>query len=160
MFDQFNGLPVHVLLVHAAVVFVPLLAVASVVYAVVPRWRSRIGWAAALLAIGAPVAALFAKISGEQFQTRLAGQGLPAEILAKIGEHQGFGNRTLLASAALGVVTGIMIYLTSRAAKGSPSPRAVDLGLTVVVVLLAVASGYYVFRTGDSGATIVWGSTS
>src|SRR3712207_2115532 len=37
VFDQFNGMPVHVLLVHAAVVFVPLLVLAAVVYAVVPR---------------------------------------------------------------------------------------------------------------------------
>lgn len=158
MFDQFNGLPVHVLLVHAVVVFVPLLALTSVAYALVPRWRSRVGWAAVLLAIGAPVAALFAKISGGQFRDRLAAKGLPAEILAKISTHEGYGNRTLFASLALGIVTVLMVYLTGRAGKGGPAPRAVGLGLTVVIVLLAVVSGYYVFRTGDSGATVVWGS--
>ena len=45
MFDQINGLPVHVLVLHAAVVFVPLLALGAVVYALVPRWRPRMGWA-------------------------------------------------------------------------------------------------------------------
>ena len=64
MFDQFNGLPVHALVLHAAVVFIPLLALGAVVYAVVPRWRSRTGWAALLLALVAPVCAFVTRESG------------------------------------------------------------------------------------------------
>ncbi len=56
MFDQINGLPVHALVVHAAVVFVPLLVLGAIAYAVVPRWRPRVGWAVVLLAIAAPAA--------------------------------------------------------------------------------------------------------
>jgi hypothetical protein len=29
--------------------------------------------------------------------------------------------------------------------------------LTAGVLVLAAAAGYYVFRTGDSGARVVWG---
>ena len=47
MFDQINGLPVHALVLHAAVVFVPLLALGAIVYALIARWRPRIGWAVA-----------------------------------------------------------------------------------------------------------------
>ena len=43
MFDQINGLPVHVLVLHAAVVFVPLLALGAIVYALVGPWRPKIG---------------------------------------------------------------------------------------------------------------------
>ena len=83
MFDQFNGLPLHPLVVHAAVVFVPLLVVTAILYGVVPQLRSRIGWVAALLAVAAPTAALVAMLSGRAFkESRFAGQ--PAEALQPI----------------------------------------------------------------------------
>ena len=160
MFDQFNGMPVHVLLVHAAVVFVPLLALSAVIYALVPRLRSRIGWVAALLAVGAPLSALFAKLSGEAFMERLASSGMNAEAMKPIVSHQGYGDLTFWFALALGVVTGIMIYLTGRGANGTPLPRIADLGIAVVVVALAAFTGYFVFMTGDTGATAVWGTTS
>lgn len=160
MFDQFNGMPVHVLLVHAAVVFVPLLALSAVIYAVVPRFRSRIGWVAVLLAVGAPLAALFSKLSGEEFKERLVASGMTAQGLAPITTHQGYGDLTFWFALALGVVTGVMVYLTSRAAKDRPLPRVADLGIAVVVIALAAFTGYFVFMTGDTGATAVWSTTS
>jgi hypothetical protein len=44
MFRAFMGLPLHPLAVHAAVIFVPLLALGSAGYAVLPRVRRRLGW--------------------------------------------------------------------------------------------------------------------
>lgn len=158
MFDQINGLPVHVLLVHAAVVFVPLLALSAVTYAVVPRLRSRIGWAAALLAVGAPAAALFAKLSGEAFRDRLAAGGLPADSLQNIATHEEYGELTFWIALALGVVTGLMVFVTSRGAGLRQLPRAANLALTVVVVVLAAVASYYVFMTGDTGARSVYGA--
>ena len=157
MFDQFNGMPVHVLLVHAAVVFVPLLALLAVVYALVPKLRGRVGWAAALLAAGAPLAALFAKLSGEEFRERLIANGMNAQGLAPITTHQGYGDLTFWFTLGLGVATGLMIFLASRP---KSLPRPLDLGLSVVVVALAAVAGYYVFKTGDTGATAVWGTNS
>ncbi len=155
MFDQINGLPVHVLVVHAAVVFVPLLGLAAIVYAVVPRWRSRIGWAVVLLGVGAPVATLAAKLSGEELEARLLQQGVSGRGAEIIGDHAGYGNLTFYFALALGVVSLVMVALTSR---GRSLPRTADLGAAVVMVVLAAISGYYVFQTGDSGATAVWGT--
>lgn len=160
MFDQFNGMPVHVLLVHAAVVFVPLLALAAVVYALVPRVRAQIGWAAALLAIGAPVATFLAKESGEKFRDRLIADGMKGPALEAVNSHQGYGDLTFLFALGLGVVTGLMVLLTTRPPGGRPLPRVADLGLALVVLVLAAISGYFVFRTGDSGAQAVWGALS
>jgi hypothetical protein len=155
VFDQFNGLPMHVLLVHAAVVFVPLLALLSVVYAWAPRVRGKVGWAAALLAVGAPVAAFVSMASGNTYKDRLVAQGMNAEGLAPITTHQGYGELTFWFSLALGIVTAVLIAFTS----GSRSvPRIVELALSVLVVGLALASGYYVFMTGDTGAAAAWGS--
>ncbi len=59
------------LIVHAAVVFVPLQIAAAIVYAVVPAWRRYMTWAALALIIVGPAAAWAAKLSGEAFQQRL-----------------------------------------------------------------------------------------
>lgn len=158
MFDQIMGLPMHVLLVHAAVVFVPLLAMAAVVYAVVPRLRNRVGWVAVLLAAGAPVAALLAKLSGDAFRERRAATGTPAQILATIDSHGEFGTLTFWTSLALGVVTGALVIVTQRGRRERNLPIWIDLVLGGLVLVLAAVSTYYVFRTGDSGAKAVWGS--
>ena len=47
MFREFNGLPLHVLVIHAVVVLVPLLALFAIAYGVLPRWRHRLDWAVA-----------------------------------------------------------------------------------------------------------------
>ena len=146
MFDQINGLPVHALVLHAAVIFVPLLAAGAIVYAIIPRFRPRLGWAVALLAIAAPVTTLVARLSAQG----LKGKG--AEILS---DHMGFGDMTFWFSLALGVISLIMVFATGR--KTSSLPKAADIGLAVVMIALAAVSGYYVYKTGDSGATAVWG---
>lgn len=159
MFDQINGMPVHALVVHAAVVFVPLLAVLAIVYAVVPRWRAKVGWAAVLLAIAAPVTTFVSRLSGEELRERLVANGMSGPPLAKIDDHMGFGTLTFYFALALGVVTLVMVFLTLRRTE-RPLPRAAELGLTVIMVALAAISGYYVFKTGDSGAQAVWGTSS
>jgi uncharacterized membrane protein len=156
VFDQINGLPVHALVLHAAVVFVPLLALGAIVYAVVPRWRSRTGWAVLLLAVVAPLTALVAMLSGNELYDRLIDQGISGRGAEIIDDHMGFGTLTFWFSLALGVVSLILVLATLR--KAGSLPRAADLGLTVITVALAAISGYYVFRTGDSGATAVWGT--
>ena len=155
MFDQLNGLPVHVLVVHAAVVFVPLLAVGAIVYALVPRWRTRVGWAVVLLAVAAPVATLAAKLSGEELEARLLQQGVSGRGAEIISDHSGYGNLTFWFALALGVVSLVMVLATSR---GRSLPRVAELGMAAVMVVLAAVSGFYVFQTGDSGATAVWGT--
>ncbi|BFU42219.1 DUF2231 domain-containing protein [Krasilnikovia sp. MM14-A1004] len=159
MFDQVNGLPVHALVLHAAVVLVPLLALVSVVYAVVPKWRPHLGWAAALLAIAAPLTAWVAVESGEQLYNRLVKQGMQGPILGILANHMDFGRLTMWFTAALGVATLVMVFFTlGRSGRGLPRPA--EMVLAIVVVVLAAVAGYYVFRTGDSGAHAVWGSGS
>ena len=159
MFDQINGMPVHALVIHAAVVFVPLLALAAIVYAVVPRWRPKIGWAAVLLALGAPVAAFVAMASGEELRDRMVANGMTGPPLEAIDDHMGYGTLTFYFTLGLGLVTLLMVFLTARTT-ARPLPRAAGLALTVIMVALAAVSGYYVFRTGDSGAQAVWGTSS
>ena len=41
---EINGLPLHALVVHAAVVFGPLAALAGVLYVALPTWRDKLRW--------------------------------------------------------------------------------------------------------------------
>ncbi|GAA0381881.1 hypothetical protein Acor_52890 [Acrocarpospora corrugata] len=147
MFDEILGLPLHPLVVHAAVVFCPLLAALSAAYALVPRLRPRLDWAVALLAVAAPIAVFAARQSGEAFKTRLFQDQTPEPVAT----HESFALPLLIAAIALGVLALLLVYAANRSTRQS----AVILG--ALTVIAAVAVGYYVVRAGHSGATAVWG---
>lgn len=150
MFEEFLGLPLHPLAVHAAVVFVPLMALASLVYALVPRLRARVGWVAVLLAIAAPISAVVARQSGEGFADR---RTLPVE--GDLATHHEYGTMTMWSSLALGVLT-VALYLVRRAGGGAPARTWGTGALTVLVVIAAGVSAVYVILAGDLGSRIVW----
>ena len=114
------------------------------------------GWALGLLAIVAPVSALVAKASGEELYNRLIDQGMSGPGKEILDDHMGYGDLTFWFSLALGVVSLAMVFLTLR--RTTPLPRAAELGGAAVMIVLAALAGYYVFLTGDSGATAVWGT--
>lgn len=168
MFEEFSGVPSHPLLVHAAVVFIPLLAIMAGAYALAPFIRPHIRWVLGALAVATPGAALFAKLSGDAFFARLRGKDMISpEVGRAIAEHRDLGNLTLISSLVLAAAALALVYLVRPALAvtlapeaAAPAPvrpaRAVALGLSVVVVLAAVVSLYFVVRTGDSGAKAVW----
>lgn len=158
VFDEVLGLPAHPMIVHAAVVFVPLLVVAAVVYALVPSVRRWITWAVLGLAVVAPLAAWFATLSGNALRNRYQRQGIAPEFMVKIDEHRDFGDKTLWASVGLAVLV-VILFAVGRAWTASGTPKkVVNIVLTVGVLGFAVVSAYYVFKTGDSGARVVWGN--
>jgi len=166
VFEEILGIPAHPLLVHAAVVFVPLLIAAGLVYALVPFARRYIGWFAVGVSFVAPLTALSAKLSGDAFKARLVRNGTIGDNLAKVEEHSSFGDSTLYISIILGVLVLALVFVQSRRSR----PRDTDenaeppgggsmllaVVLTILVVVAAGTAGYYVFRTGDTGAHIVW----
>lgn len=156
MFKEILGLPAHALLVHAAVVFVPLLVLIAITYAVLPRLRSRVGWAAAGLAVVGPVTTFVAKESGDELRQVLITKNYPPEILNQVAQHQAYGDLLFSWTLVLGVATGLLLFATSghRWIRGLPS--WVQPVLAGVVVLLGVVTAAYVYLTGDSGAQAVW----
>ncbi|WP_433124666.1 DUF2231 domain-containing protein [Micromonospora sp. CA-240977] len=163
MFEEFMGLPAHPLVLHAAVVFVPLLALLTVGYAFVAPIRPHTRWVLGLLAVGAPVAALLAKLSGDAFFERMrAANRVTPEFVPKIEAHQDFGDITLWATLGLAIVALALVrFVPPRAAEagttddGRPG-RALTVALQVLSVVAAGIVVYYVIRTGDSGAKAVW----
>lgn len=157
MLDQVNGLPVHVLVLHAAVIFVPLLALGAIVYGFAASLRPRIGWAVALLAVVAPVAALITKLSGTEFYNRLLSEQRVSDKGKEILDgHMSNGTTTFWLALALGVLSLILVVLTSR--KSAALPKLADLGFAVVLLILGGVTVWYLYQTGDSGATAVWGT--
>jgi hypothetical protein len=179
VFNQILGLPAHPLLIHAAVVFVPLQIVAAIVYGLVPAWRRSIWWAVLGLAIVAPASAWAAKFSGEQFEKRLISRGQASgTLLDNINIHASFA--AVCAYLTLGLSAGMLILvwsatrtravapvdgqsaeITADAAKimrGSGGLTLVTLVMTIAVIVLGGFTGYYIFKTGDTAAHIVWSS--
>lgn len=160
MFDEIMGLPAHPLIVHSAVIFGPLLVAAVLAYAVVPALRSRLGWIVIALSVVAPLTLWVARWSGEAFLRKQMAAGARGEMLTKLGEHQDFGNLAAWFGTALGVL-GILLVLVCTAAGKKPSTtgsQAVTYGLILLSLITAAVTAYYVFKTGHSGASIVWGS--
>lgn len=171
--------PVHPLVVHLAVVLLPLVALGAIVIVLSRRARRRYG---SLLAVGAVVAAaatLGARFSGEA----LAGTTTAGGTL---GAHMFWGLIVPWPAVAL-AISVIGFLLTSRgggaprtppapdggppagnahrsartasADEGAPGPRfggPVQTTLGVLTVVLALASLAVVIVTGHLGATAVW----
>ncbi|NUR70309.1 MAG: hypothetical protein HOU81_05785 [Hamadaea sp.] len=163
MFQYILGIPAHPLIVHFAIVFVVLLVAGSAVYALVPPLRRRTGWAVGLLAVVGPIAAWVATESGEQLQKMVVAQGYPQEFLTKINQHVTYGDRTWYFSAGLGVATLLLVFVSTAigkrpAAEGETRRGSLlaTIGLGVIVLVLAGFTGYYLFKTGDTGAHLRW----
>jgi hypothetical protein len=152
------GIPAHPLIIHAAVVFIPLLVVGAIVFAVWPAVRGRIDWAVGALAVIAPLVATAAVLSGNNLRQALVGNAPTSVLAVKITQHQAYGHDTLWFTIALGVVTlAVVGYSWQVKRAGGSEAVLVRVGGAVVTVVLAAFVGYYVFRTGDSGAHMVWG---
>jgi uncharacterized membrane protein len=158
MFDQILGLPAHALIIHFAVVLTPLLAAVAVAYALLPRWRANVAWAVVLLSLAVPAAVFSARQSGESLKAARFGTA-EGEMAARISTHQSFATPLLMSVLGLSVVALLLVYAT-RPARDSVGRdrfgRPVTMILSVLTVVLAAVSGYYVFQAGDSGARAVW----
>ena len=142
---EINGLPLHVLVVHAAVVFGPLAAVAALAF-LVPSWRDRLRWPMLVLAVIATGALVLAYFSGGNFLDS------KPELKAspQVQDHKTLGWQLLWVSLAFGLVAVVAGWMSAR----SGALRVVlDVLLAVASVVLLV----WVLRTGEAGARAVWG---
>ncbi len=145
-FGMIAGLPLHPLLVHSAVVLVPLVAIGALVMSYLPSFSRRHGKLILILALVAQVSVFLAKISGEAF----------SEILNKnVDKHAQLGE--IAPFVTLPMVA--LIYLRWRMDRaGSSIGNVVIRRLTsVALVISSIASLVVIFLVGHSGASSVWG---
>jgi hypothetical protein len=145
MFDLFHGLPVHILVNHAVVVLVPLMALVTVAFTVRARWRPGLPWAI-LGNVVATGAALVAKKSGQILQARLSARA--GSVIAK--DHGDRGAVLWYFALAL-LIASIAAYLVVR----QESRVLTSLAIALVVICGAGAT-YWTMITGESGSRAVW----
>ena len=147
MFDTIDGLPVHVLVVHVAVVLIPLAALGAILIAIRPRAMRLFGVVTVLGAGIGTVASFVARSSGESLSSRV---GFPEP-------HVNYGETFPIAALAFLIVLTIFWLF----ARGVPLNRNRPVWLKVfggVVILAAIGISYFTFLVGHSGAQATWAS--
>lgn len=160
--DFVNGLPVHIFLIHAVVVLVPLTALGAVIIAIWPAARRRHGWLVVIFAAFVTALTPLASASGEDLQRRLPDNPL-------IAAHQQLGDQLiffvgpmLLALLALMTAHSATVRVSVMAQEGAGAaqdPKRARMILAVTAVLavgLSVAATVHVVRVGETGSRAVW----
>lgn len=159
-----GGLPLHALVVHATVVFVPLAALGAIIVAVWPAARRRYGALAAVTAAVAAASTFVAEQAGEALEHLLPHDDA-------IATHASLGGTLKFWTLPLLVVLAAFVLMHRRADRAvrregpgtTTAPRLagptrlIALALAAVTVVLAVGATVTVVRIGDSGARAVWG---
>ncbi len=153
------GLPAHPLLVHAAVVLVPLAALALMATGWKTAWRRMYYLPITLIAGAGAVAAFLAKESGEPLahSVRQAGK--------RVGEHPEQGDTAFVFAAILAAsCTALFVWnrfgeqIREKIGWQDKLRLPVDENLALYLLCLPVAAIaiYTMILAGHSGATLVW----
>jgi len=146
---EISGLPLHPLVVHAAVVFTPLAALTALGYSLLTRWRERLRWPMLALAVVATLAVVTAFLSGKSFLDSNPALGQKPIV----GTHEQRGELLLWLTLGFGVVAVVAGWLHARSGP-------VQVTLRVVLAVASAAVLVQVVLTGDAGSRAVWGSIS
>lgn len=148
--ESLFGLPAHPLVVHGAVVLLPLAALVTIITALVPRARRAYAPVALGLALCATVAVGLAQGSGEALEENVDETEL-------VEEHTEKGETVLpwaiaVTIAAAGVV-GVQLMGDRRPELSSRSATA---ALVVVALLTGAGATWAIVEVGHSGAAATW----
>lgn len=161
---QIFGLPLHPLVVHAAVVLTPLAILGAVAFAVRPSWRYLLRVPTAVLTVLATVSVWVAKLSGRDLEEdRFAALPSDNPLRAAIDTHEDradvlgwivllFLVVTLVGTRLLGGPSGLV---SGRGAR-ERAAGWVETALPAAMVVSAVLTLVWVVLTGDAGSRAVW----
>lgn len=148
------GLPAHPLVVHAAVILLPLAAIGLIVVAAIPRARRHYAPLVFGVALLSTIAVGLAQQSGESLEERVPETAL-------LEEHTSQGENVLPWAIAVTVVSALVAaepYTRDRLRRTSPLVvTAVLLGASLIV---GVGATWTVVDVGHSGAKSVWNDVS
>lgn len=143
------GLPLHTLVVHAAVIFGPLGALTAIVYVLVPSWRDRLRWPMLVMAVLATVCIWAAYLSGQSFRNSSRFDAAQGEWLDRLDKHQSLGRKLRWVTSGFFVVAVVSAWLHARTG-------AVRVVLRVLLAVTAIGLLVLAVLTGDAGARAVW----
>jgi hypothetical protein len=163
VFDNLGNLPLHPLVVHAAVVGIPLAALLAFLFAF-PRTREWARWPLAITVVGATAVTFVARQSGLALEAALGIKpGNPVGDL--ILQHSLLANQLFYIMIGFAVIGLLNVFLvskrTSDGAEGAAKqPAIVRIVLPVLLMAVAVVALVWVVRIGDLGARAVWNPTA
>ncbi|MFD9637511.1 DUF2231 domain-containing protein [Streptomyces violascens] len=154
--DLINGIPAHVLFVHAVVVLVPLTALALILCAGLPSVMRRFGLALPALALVSLISVPLTTNAGEWLERHVNRSAL-------VRQHTELGDELLPWAIGLFLVTmGVWwsYRRTDRQTADAGSTGAVATPLRIAAATLSLivglGAGVQVYRIGDSGAKAAW----
>lgn len=149
-----DGLPLHPLLVHAAVVLLAVNGGALLTCVAVPRFRRWLSWGLPLLGVATTVTAFFTKETGEELL------GERSQVTEALADHTHWGGWAGTIGIVLGITT-VLYWLSQTPIAVKRAPWLQHPALRALLVLactgVAVATLVLDFLAGHSGATSVWG---
>jgi hypothetical protein len=151
------GLPAHVFLVHIPVVLIPLGALGALLM-LWPGLRQRIGWWVCGILVVAGIATQLAIDSGQSLKDYVRESALVRDH-TRIGENI----RPWLLLLVLALVGVMIVDRTLRRRREAPSRRdplrIVGVALSILSIVFAGFSVYWIYRIGHSGSKAVWHAT-
>ncbi|HWD06285.1 MAG TPA: hypothetical protein VG674_27980 [Amycolatopsis sp.] len=177
-----NGLPAHILLVHAIVVLLPLSAVLLVASSLWPRARGKLALPNAVLALLVVILVPITTNAGEWLERRVPRTPLvrdhtelgdtalyaaiPIAVLALVVWWRHRESTSLAASpetspapelpASGGGVATVANTAVRRKTYLAPASSTVTAVIAVLAILVAGGACYDIVRIGDSGAQAAW----
>lgn len=148
---EINGVPLHPLVVHAAVVFGPLAALSALLYVGWAKRRDQLRWVTLVVVLIGTGAIWAAYFTGNNFFSSSRFEHFSGEALDRIHTHQSYAKTLRWITTGFAVVTIAATWLHDR----TGPTRAV---LSALVAIGAVLTLVWTILTGDAGARAVWGS--
>jgi uncharacterized membrane protein len=159
----YDGLPAHPLIIHVPVVLIPVSILGSLACVARPRWFGRYGILLCCTAIVAMSSIFLAMQAGAALRGALHLQGQAARL---INEHSHAAHILAFVFVAFTAILILTFSATRISGEMGPtglepvdrvlSARSTLIGLRVALIVLALASAFWVFRVGDLGAKAVW----
>ena len=144
------GLPAHVLVIHAAVVFGPLAALGALTYVFLPRYRDLLRWPVLALTVIAVGAIWAAYLTGVNFFESDRFANFSGEARERIETHEEYAETLRWIATVFGVATVVATYAFHA------KPGTARNLLAGLVAVSAVATLVWVILTGDAGSRAVW----
>jgi Predicted membrane protein (DUF2231) len=154
-FSTLFGLPGHALLVHAAVVLVPLAAVALAAIGWRADWRKAYSLPVAIIAAVGAIFAFLAKQSGGPLRDSIEQAARAAGVNSRLGEHPEQGDTAFVFAMFFGVAA-VAFWAIDRYRERFGLPTWFPLAAYVGAVGVGALATLTMMIAGHSGATLVW----
>lgn len=155
--ESIAGLPAHPLLVHGAVVLVPLAVLGFIAVGWRDAWRQRYLLPVVLVAVAGWALAFLATQSGEPMEEHVRSLAAAAgEPRPRFGEHPDLGETAGILSFLFMLSVG-GVFALGQWVPAAKSSRRVMLGAYAVGTLVGLAALFWMIRAGHTGAKLAWG---